>query len=73
MIHQVTSWIRTAYSWVNDDKLKSYFNKCCFRINRSQSTSAVFNHLIVKMVHADNIDPSKIRSNKLLNSINLNC
>jgi transposase-like protein len=55
MIHQVKSWIRTTYSWVSDENLNRYFNEFCFRINRSQSKSTIFNNLITKMVHGDKI------------------
>ena len=55
MIHQVKSWIRTTYSWVSEDNLNRYFNEFCFRINRSQSKSTIFNNLITKMVQGDKI------------------
>ena len=50
MIHQVKSWIRTTYSWVSDNNLNRYFNEFCFRINRSQSKSTIFNNLITTMI-----------------------
>jgi hypothetical protein len=34
MIHQVKSWIRTTYYWVNDFNLNIYFNKFCFRTDQ---------------------------------------
>ena len=55
MIHQVKSWIRTTYSWVSDHNLNRYFNEFCFRINRSQSKSTIFNNLIKRMVKTDKI------------------
>ncbi len=63
MIHQVKSWIRTTYSWVSDDNLNRYFNEFCFRINRSQSKSTIFNNLITKMVIADKINQSELICN----------
>lgn len=60
MIHQVKSWIRTTYSWVSDNNLNRYFNEFCFRINRSQSKSTIFNNLITKMVIADKINQSEL-------------
>lgn len=53
MIHQVKSWIRTTYSWVSDKNLNYYFNEFCYRINRSQSKSNIFNNLINRMVKAE--------------------
>ncbi len=53
MIHQIKSWIRTTYSWVSDFNINRYFNEFCFRINRSQSKSTIFNNLITKMVRKD--------------------
>jgi transcription elongation factor Elf1 len=63
MIHQVKSWIRTTYSWVSEHNLNRYFNEFCFRINRLQSKSTIFNNLIVKMVEGDKIYQSEIISN----------
>ena len=63
MIHQVKSWIRTTYSWVSDENLNRYFNEFCFRINRSQSKSTIFNNLITKMVNGDKIYQTELISN----------
>jgi len=53
MIHQIKSWIRTTYSWVSDFNIDRYFAEFCYRLNRSQSKSHIFNNLIVRMVKAD--------------------
>ena len=63
MIHQVKSWIRRTYSWVSDDNLNRYFNEFCFKINRSQSKSTIFNNLITKMVQGDKIYHKELISN----------
>ncbi len=63
MIHKVKSWIRTTYSWVSDENLNRYFNEFCFRINRSQSKSTIFNNLITKMVLGDKIYHKELISN----------
>jgi hypothetical protein len=63
MIHQIKSWIRTTYSWVSDFNINRYFNEFCFRINRSQSKSTIFNNLITKMVKAEPIYHKQIISN----------
>lgn len=55
MIHQVKSWIRTIYSWVDEKNIDRYFDEFCYRINRSQSKETIFNNLISRMVKADNI------------------
>lgn len=53
MIHQVKSWIRTTYSWVSDNNLNYYFSEFCYRINRSQSKTHIFDNLLNRMVKAD--------------------
>lgn len=55
MIHQVKSWIRTTYSWVDEKNIDRYFDEFCYRINRSQNKETIFNNLITRMVEADNI------------------
>ena len=55
MIHQITSWIRTTYSWVSDFNINRYFNEFCFRINRAQSKATIFNNLITKMVKKEKV------------------
>jgi hypothetical protein len=63
MIHQIKSWIRTTYSWVSEFNINRYFNEFCFRINRSQTKSTIFNNLITKMVKAQPIYHKQIISN----------
>jgi len=63
MIHQIKSWIRTTYSWVSDFNIDRYFNEFCFRINRSQSKSTIFNNLITKMVSSEKVYQKEIISN----------
>ena len=63
MIHQIKSWIRTTYSWVSEFNINRYFNEFCFRINRSQSKSTIFNNLITKMIKAEPIYQKQIISN----------
>ncbi len=63
MIHQIKSWIRTTYSWVSDFNINRYFNEFCFRINRSQSKSTIFNNLITKMIRKDKVYHNRIICN----------
>jgi len=60
MIHQIKSWIRTTYSWVSDFNVNRYYDEFCYRINRSQSKSSIFNNLIVRMVNADRINQHQL-------------
>jgi transposase-like protein len=60
MIHQVKSWIRTTYSWVDEKNIDRYFDEFCYRINRSQNKETIFHNLITRMVKADNIYHKKI-------------
>ena len=55
MIHQFKSWVRTTYSWVDEKNIDRYFDKFCYRINRSQDKDTIFNNLIERMVKANNI------------------
>lgn len=55
MIHQIKSWIRTTYSWVSGFNLNRYFSEFCYRINRSQNKSTIFNNLIKTMVVSNKI------------------
>jgi len=60
MIHQVKSWIRTTYSWVDEKNIDRYFDEFCYRINRSQNKDTIFHNLITRMVKADNISHKEI-------------
>jgi hypothetical protein len=60
MIHQVKSWIRTTYFWVSEHNVNRYFDKFCYRINRSQSKNIIFHNLIQRMVKSDNISHKEI-------------
>lgn len=63
MIHQIKSWIRTTYSWVSELNLNRYFDEFCFRINRSQTKSTIFNNLITKMINSKKINKREIICN----------
>jgi transposase-like protein len=63
MIHQIKSWIRTTYSWVSHFNINRYYDEFCYRINRSQSKSSIFNNLIVRMVQADKINQQQLICN----------
>lgn len=63
MIHQVKSWVRTTYSWVDEKNIDRYFDEFCYRINRSQSKEIIFNNLIERMVKTNNISHKEIVGN----------
>ena len=63
MIHQVKSRIRTTYSLISEHNLNRYFNRFCFRINRSKTKAIIFNNLVTKMVNSDIIYQSKLMRN----------
>lgn len=63
MIHQVKSWIRTTYSWVSEFNVNRYLDEFCYRINRSQMKSNIFNNIIGRMVAADKIYHDKLVCN----------
>lgn len=56
MIHKIKSW-------VSDFNINRYFNEFCFRINRFQSKSTIFNNLITKMVKAEPVYQNQIINN----------
>lgn len=60
MIHQIKSWIRTTYSWVSPFHIDRYFDEFCYRLNRSQSKSSIFNNLINRMVLAPKMYQQKL-------------
>ena len=60
MIHQIKSWIRTTYSWVSDFNVNRYYDEFCYRINRSQNKSSIFNNLIVRMVTAEKVNQQQL-------------
>lgn len=60
MIHQIKSWIRTTYSWVSEFNVNRYYDEFCYRINRSQNKSSIFNNLIVRMVQAEKINQHQL-------------
>lgn len=60
MIHQIKSWLRTTYSWVDEKNIDRYFDEFCYRINRSQNKETIFHNLITRMVKADNISHKEI-------------
>lgn len=61
--HQIKTWIRTTYSWVNEANIERYFNEFSYRINRSQNKSTIFNNLIKRMVKSENITHKQILCN----------
>jgi len=63
MIHQIKSWIRTTYSWVSNFNVDRYYNEFCYRINRSQTKSSIFNNIIARMVNSDKIYQQNIICN----------
>jgi transposase-like protein len=54
-IHQVKSWIRTTFSWVNKRHIERYLNEYSFRTNRSQNKQTIFHILVKRIVNADKI------------------
>jgi hypothetical protein len=63
MIHQIKSWLRTTYPWVDEKNIDRYFAEFCYRINRSQNKETIFHNLITRMVEADNISHKEIEGN----------
>ncbi len=59
MIHQIKSWIRTTYSWVSAFHVDRYYDEFCYRINRSNSKSHIFNNLIARMVEHEKMYQDK--------------
>jgi hypothetical protein len=60
LIHQVKSWIRTAYSWINENNINMYFDEFCYQINRSQNKDTIFNNSIKRMVKSEDITHQRL-------------
>lgn len=52
VIHQVKSWLRSVYSWVDNEHIEKYLDEYCYRINRSIHKETIFDNLIRRMVDA---------------------
>lgn len=50
VIHQVKSWLRSVYSWVDEGHIEKYLAEFSFRINRSIYKQTIFHKLIERMV-----------------------
>ena len=50
IIHQVKSWIRSVYSWVDEGHMEKYLDEFSFRLNRSIYKQTIFHKLIERMV-----------------------
>src|SRR5690606_1556123 len=63
MIHQVKTWMRTAYSCVSAFNINRYLSEFCFRINLSQSKKTIFNYLIKRMVNRKPVSQDELECN----------
>lgn len=61
IIHQLKSWLRTIYSWVHEEHLKSYLDEFSFRINRSIFKPTIFHKLIERAVNCSPIPYKQIK------------
>lgn len=52
IIHQVKSWLRSVYSWVDSEHIEKYLDEFSYRINRSQHKETIFDNLISRMIKA---------------------
>lgn len=50
VIHQLKSWLRNVYSWVDQGHIEKYLAEFSFRINRSIFKQTIFDKLIQRMV-----------------------
>ncbi len=50
IIHQLKSWLRSVYSWVDEGHIEKYLDEYSFRINRSVYKQTIFHRLIERMV-----------------------
>jgi len=61
IIHQVKSWLRSVYSWMDKGHIEKYLDEFSFRINRSISKQTIFDNLIHRMIDSDIIDYKQIK------------
>ncbi len=50
MIHQLKSWIRTIYSWIDHGHTDKYLDEFSFRVNRSIYKNTIFHKLIERVI-----------------------
>jgi len=50
IIHQLKLWLRSVYSWVDEEHIEKYLDEYSFRINRSIYKQTIFHRLIERMV-----------------------
>ena len=50
IIHQLKSWLRSVYSWVDEAHIEKYMDEFSFRINRSIYKQSIFHKLIERMI-----------------------
>lgn len=51
IIHQVKSWLRSTYSWMNEQNIQRYLDEYSYRLNRSIHKQTIFNNLITRMIN----------------------
>jgi alpha-galactosidase/6-phospho-beta-glucosidase family protein len=55
IIHQVKSWLRSTFSWVDKEHIQKYLNEFSYRINRSIYKENIFNLLINRMMNTQKV------------------
>jgi DNA-binding transcriptional regulator GbsR (MarR family) len=50
IIHQVKSWLRCVYSWMDQKHIEKYLDEYSYRLNRSLNKQTIFDNLIIRMI-----------------------
>jgi len=61
MIHQLKSWLRTIYSYVDRYHINSYLDEFTYRINRSVFKHTIFHNIIQRIINAPHISYKEIK------------
>lgn len=59
-IHQVKSWLRSVYSWMEKGHIEKYLNEFSYRINRSIHKQTIFDNLIQRMTTSEKVNYKSI-------------
>ena len=61
IIHQIKSWLRTIYSWVDKYHINHYLDEFAFRLNRSLYKKTIFHKMMERVINAGHISYNEIK------------
>lgn len=61
IIHQLKSWLRSVYSWIDEKHIEKYLDEFSFRINRSIYKDTIFHKLMERIIQHHSITYQMIK------------